>query len=115
MARFPRRARLRNATDFSKAFEHGIRLNEGPFTAVIADCKAAFPRLGLAVPRKAVPLAAQRNRVKRQVRESFRQCAALPAIDIVILARAAAGKSGNAALREALSRLWKRIAQCRAS
>jgi ribonuclease P protein component len=117
MARLTKRVRMRDAGDFTRAFECGGRLTEGPFTAVIADSKNATPRLGLAVPRKAVPLAAQRSRVKRQVRESFRHCAdRLPHVDIVIVARGGAGKSRNAVLREALSRLWTRIAkECRAS
>ena len=117
MARFARRARMRSAGDFAGAFERGKRLHEGPFTAVVAVGAERTLRLGLAVPRRAMPLATQRNRVKRQIRESFRGIAEmLPPLHIVILARTAAGKSSNVALREALSRLWKRIAhECRTS
>ncbi len=117
MARFARRARLLSAGDFASVFDNGVRFHEGPVTAVVMDYGGQRPRLGLAVSRKAVPMAAQRNRVKRQVRESFRYAAdQLPPLAVVILARPAAQGADNATLRHALSRLWERITQeCRKS
>jgi ribonuclease P protein component len=116
MTRFPPRVRLHSANEFTAVFEQGRRLQEAPLTAVFRLSQAA-PRLGLAIARKAVPLASERNRIKRQVRESFRLAhAQLPQVDIVILARPQAGAAANPALRHALARVWTRIAeQCRAS
>lgn len=116
MTRFPQRVRLRSANEFTAVFEQGRRLQEAPLSAVYRQSEGA-PRLGLAIARKAVPLASDRNRIKRQVRESFRSAQAqLPAVDIVILARPQAKAAANPVLRQALARMWARIAeQCHAS
>jgi len=75
------------------------------------------PRLGLAVSRKVSPTAVGRNRIKRQVRESFRtRQASLPGIDIVVMARREAAGAPSAQLRRSLERHWQRLAQrCDAS
>lgn len=112
MARFPRRARLLRPDDFKAAFESGQREQLPLFTAVVRGNQIQQPRLGLAVARKAVPLAVTRNRIKRHVRESFRQNQnRLPNVDLVILPRPAAGKANAAELRHQLERLWTRLAE----
>ncbi len=48
----------------------------------------ANARLGFAISRQKVRLAVGRNRLRRLIRESFRhQVAALPPVDLVVLAR----------------------------
>ncbi len=70
------------------------------------------PRLGLAVGIKAAGNAVNRNRIKRLVRESFRgRQRDLPAVDLVVNARPAAGKAPNAEIAESIAVLWNRIAQ----
>lgn len=110
MARFTRRARLLRPADFKAAFERGQREQLPLFSAVVCDSQQQQPRLGLAVARKAVPHAVTRNRIKRNVRESFRlNQARLPAVDLVILPRAAAGTAAAADLRTQLDKLWSRL------
>ena len=46
------------------------------------------PRLGIIIAKKNVKLAVERNRLKRQLRETFRkQRQVLPSLDIVLLAK----------------------------
>jgi ribonuclease P protein component len=67
-------------------------------------------RLGLAVGIKAAGNAAQRNRLKRLARESFRHRQQdLPSVDVVVNARPGAARSDNAAIRASLAAHWDRI------
>ena len=69
-------------------------------------------RLGLAISRKVSPKAVVRNRIKRQVRESFRlHQRALTGRDIVVAGHNAAGAADAKALRQALEKIWAEIAQ----
>ena len=69
-----------------------------------------YPRLGLAVARKAAGKAVRRNRLKRVIRESFRcRQHQLPAVDCIVMARPAAAGAGNRELAESLERHWQRI------
>lgn len=113
-ARFTRRARLLKPAEFKQAFAHGFRIHERGLTAVVAANTLGHPRLGLAVSKKAVPLAVDRNRLKRQIRETFRlQQAFLPAHDIVVLVKPGS-RLTTTLLRQSLERLWTRIAACSA-
>jgi ribonuclease P protein component len=67
-------------------------------------------RLGLAVGVRAAGNAVNRNRVKRVVREAFRHIhQELPAVDLVVNARPAAGKASNADMTASVMALWNRI------
>jgi len=69
-------------------------------------------RLGLAVGVRAAGNAVNRNRVKRVVREAFRHIhQELPAVDLVVNARPAAGKASNADMTASVTALWNRIRQ----
>ena len=65
-------------------------------------------RLGLSIAARTVGNAVHRNRLRRLIRESFRQ-QPLPPVDIVIGARSAARGAPAVTLRAALQRLWKQI------
>ncbi|MBI2384023.1 MAG: ribonuclease P protein component [Gammaproteobacteria bacterium] len=111
-ARFPPRARLRSPVDFEAALKSGARLNERLFTAAVHPNACGHARLGLAISKKAAPKAVARNRIKRQVRESFRhRFAELPPLDIVIFARSGAAAAAKAEQRQVLERLWQRVAE----
>jgi len=74
-------------------------------------------RLGLAIPRKHVKLAVARNRLKRLVRESFRQHQhALSGIDLVVTLRRDPSGLGNQDIFQRLEKHWQHIKQqCDAS
>lgn len=115
MARFPRRARLLKPPEFEQVFKNGRREAVQHFTAVAAATPTASedgPRLGLAISKKQAPLAVDRNRLKRQIRASFREARAqLPPCDFVVMAKPGAKDRKPADITADLSKLWKRIAQ----
>ena len=71
----------------------------------------ALPRLGLAITKKTVRNAVDRNRVKRIVRESFRHQPNLLDMDVVVLARYGIEHVNKTVLREQTDQLWLRLAK----
>jgi ribonuclease P protein component len=65
-------------------------------------------RLGLAISRRQAPSAVERNRIKRLVRECFRQRPwdRIP-FDLVVMLRAPTRGVTTAELRQELARLWE--------
>ncbi|HLE94492.1 MAG: ribonuclease P protein component [Sulfuricaulis sp.] len=74
-------------------------------------------RLGIIVSRKTSPRAVVRNRVKRQIRESFRGSQQrLNGLDIVVVASPKAGGAETAVLRTSLDQFWEKVElQCNRS
>ncbi|MCC7517202.1 MAG: ribonuclease P protein component, partial [Pseudomonadales bacterium] len=67
-------------------------------------------RLGLVIAKKHVRRAVDRNRVKRQLRDSFRlHKQNLIGLDIVALARPGLGALDNTALRAMIDAQWTRL------
>lgn len=97
----PRQARVRTRAEFDRIFQHGRR-TASPLLALHWHRDAQPPRLGLAVSRKVDRRAVGRNRIKRALRETFRQLRArLPDGAYVLVARPAAARHDNAALHAA--------------
>ncbi|MBS0569471.1 MAG: ribonuclease P protein component [Proteobacteria bacterium] len=108
--RHPRSARLLRPADFARLRESGRRLNSPQLSIQYDKGAGSGPRLGMAVSRRVSKLAVVRNRIRRQIRESFRlHHARLPACDFVVIARQAAAQGTNAQLRGELESLWSRL------
>ena len=114
---FPPPLRLLAAADFERVYALRQRVSDSYFSVNLAPNEIGTARLGLSVGAKAVGNSVSRNRIKRTVRESFREHrAGLPGVDLVVGARTLARSAHNARLRESLADLWKKIAkQCAAS
>ena len=84
------------------------------FTVLYRPNHAREARLGLAIGKKHCKLATGRNRLKRIVRESFRQHRRqLAGLDIVVLNQPAAAAASNGTLFDSLAQHWRRCAQAR--
>ena len=107
--KFPREARLLKETEFRAVFRTGRRARAGLLFARLRPNGRGRARLGLAVSRKATRKAVVRNRVRRQIRESFRvNQHRLAGLDVVVsLARPTRG--GAIDLRPRLPRLWSEV------
>jgi len=105
---FPPAARVRAKAEFDRVFEAGKRTAE-PLLALHRLDDGAPSRLGLAVSRKVDPHAVGRNRIKRVLRDAFRKSRGeLGTGAYVIVARPAAAKVDNPALRAAFLRVLQR-------
>ena len=106
-AHFPRSARLLQAQDFKFVFAAAKPYRNRAFTLLVRKNNLQHARLGLAISKKAVRKAVQRNRLKRLVRESFRQWQnQLPNIDVVVLAKPEAVNMRNPEIYKALEQTW---------
>ncbi|MBP8098648.1 MAG: ribonuclease P protein component [Arenimonas sp.] len=107
---FPRSAHLRVSAQFQAVFGEGRRIS-GTCFRLHANLPAGADqtRLGVTVSKRVDKLSVGRNRIRRQVKESFRLLRqSLPAGDYVLLARPEAAQADNAALRAELLSLFER-------
>lgn len=65
-------------------------------------------RLGLAISKKQVARAVNRNRIKRLFRESFR-LTSLENIDVIALARTNLGSMSNREISAKLEKAWQKL------
>lgn len=111
-ALFPPCVRLRQAGQYKAVFAHGQRQADAIFTVISLPRKTGPARLGMVVSKKVSRLAVQRNRIKRQIRESFRRYRLqLPAMDLVVMARYQAASRSNAELGRSLQQHWQRLSR----
>ena len=109
---FSRHQRLITPTQFRRVFKSGMRVGDNSMTVIALNNKKAYARLGLAVPKKHVKLAVQRNRLKRIIRESFRQHqTTLAGNDIVVLIKRDMTAKTNAQIFSQLDQHWLAVEQ----
>jgi ribonuclease P protein component len=109
---FNRDSRLLTPGHFQSVFSKPLRFGSSHITILITPNTDERNRLGLAIAKKRVKLAVQRNRVKRQVRESFRlHQHELPHIDMVVMVKSGTDKLENTEIRKQLEKIWRKIIQ----
>jgi ribonuclease P protein component len=107
---FSKQQRLQSKAQFDYVFRNGGR-DHGPlFTVFFCRNNLDCPRLGLAVSRRVSHRAVVRNRIKRQVREAFRQNKDLIAgFDCVVVAKPAAASHEQHSVNSSLVKHWRKI------
>ncbi len=109
---FPRENRLLTPAQYRAVFDHPVRTTDNYFTVLCRTSGDTTPRLGLAVAKKNSRLAVDRNRIKRVIRESFRNNkVTLGGINYVVLSRAGANSATNRELFASLQRHWRKLSQ----
>ncbi len=112
---FGREKRLLVPRQFKAVFDSPSGKVPGKNVLLLArDNALDHPRLGMVIGKKSVKLSVERNRLKRQIRESFRHNLELLAgWDIVIVAKRGLGDLENEELKQQFGKLWKRLARSR--
>ncbi|WP_026331104.1 ribonuclease P protein component [Thioalkalivibrio sp. ALMg13-2] len=107
---FPRRVRLLTGADYQRVFKDARRQRGRDLTLLYRHSESGEARLGLAIGKRHVRHASDRNRIKRIVREAFRQCRiSLPPVDMIVLARGGAATTDRRALRAEIDSLLERL------
>ncbi len=108
--KFTRDQRLLDKAAFQQVFGNGRASRDRNFTVLFCENGLEHARLGLAIAKRRVRRASQRNRLKRLVRESFRLAGNdLPAVDLVIMAGAGAESADNKTIFASLAAHWDRV------
>jgi len=115
--RFQRRMRLLTASDYERVFQNPQKSSGKALTVLARRSDREPARLGLAIPRKQIRRAVERNRIKRLIRESFRRHQELLyGLDVVVIGRSGLMKKNTQAVFECLEKHWRQVsARCRGS
>lgn len=106
---FGREKRLTQADEFTKVFKEARRKSDGLLTLLYRENSLSHPRLGLAIAKKSLPRAHDRNRIKRLIREQFRlHQNELANVDMVLMCRPAIKTADNPTVIKALNRLFNK-------
>ncbi|MCP3894620.1 MAG: ribonuclease P protein component [Bacteroides sp.] len=107
---FDRRYRLLKPEDFRYVFEKACKVSDRYLTLLARPNNIGYPRLGMAIAKKQIKTAVGRNRVKRQIRESFRlHKEIIGGLDIVILARSGSDRCDPRKLQASLDNRWREL------
>jgi ribonuclease P protein component len=102
--------RLHNKSEFDRVYKDARRFADALFAIFVRSNGSSTPRLGLSIAARIVGNAVRRNRIKRLIRQHQHD---LPAVDIVVNARAGARNADNASIVRSLERHWQSVAkQC---
>jgi ribonuclease P protein component len=108
MNTFSKSKRLLEKKDYDLVFSQSNKLANSEFIILYCKNDSGHARLGLAISKKMVSKAHDRNRLKRIVRETFRTTN-LPEIDIVVLAKRGVATIPNSILIPNLHKSWSKL------
>jgi len=108
---FSRDKRLLIPRQFKAVFDSpGGKIPGKSVLLLVRENGLDHPRIGMVIGKKSVKLSVERNRLKRLIRESFRQHQALMGgWDIVVVARKGIAESNNVEITRQFGKFWKRI------
>lgn len=108
MYAFKKTQRLLKKIDYDHVFEQAKKIVTSEFIVLFRTNNLGHARLGLALSKKMIARAHDRNRIKRLLREGFRQ-KKLPAIDLIFLARSGLSAKTNSSVNATLSKTWEQL------
>jgi ribonuclease P protein component len=104
---FSRQQRLLTGKDYKQVFDNAKRVGNPYWTVYGFAHKERKTQLGLAIAKKTVRRAHERNRLKRLSREAFRKMQAqLVGVNLVVMAGRSAQTADNDTLTEQLIKLF---------
>jgi len=112
--RFTQSHRLLDAAAFGRVFDKATRSRDKLFTVLCRRNQTSIGRLGLAISKKHCRQATARNRIKRIIRESFRQQQTLlSGLDVVVINQPGATQASRQEVADSLDKHWQRCSKAR--
>ena len=112
--RFTKDNRLLDAAAYGRVFDRATRSRDKLFTVLCRRNKQSIARLGLAISKKHCRKATARNRIKRTVRESFRQQQELlSGLDVVVINQPGAAMATSGQINDSLDKHWQRCSKAK--
>ncbi|KTC84939.1 ribonuclease P protein component [Legionella brunensis] len=105
---FDKTRRLLTKSDYDHVFAQAKKVVTSEFIILYRKNSLGYARLGLALSKKMIPQAHDRNRLKRLLRETFR-VKQLPAIDVIVLARSGVANVENKTINATLGKTWDKL------
>lgn len=107
---FPKFHRLLKSKQFKIVFDGTHKIRNKYLLVFATKNNFDYPRLGLAISKKSVKLAVNRNRIKRIIRNEFRlHKNLLNGFDIIIVSKPLINDLANNELKEILVQEWKKL------
>ena len=101
--------RLLTPGDYQRVFKNPVKFFQPGLLFLCNKNSLGYSRLGMAVSKKNLPKAVDRNRIKRLIREAFRQRLSHKGVDVVVLTRNPIINMDNTQIFEQLDWLLQRI------
>ena len=107
---FSRELRLLTPEDFQPVFKKATPAVSPHITLLAKKNLKSYSRIGMAIPKKHIKKAVERNRIRRVLREYFRHNhQQLPDIDLVVVAKSGIAELSNLELTLTMDKLWKKL------
>ncbi len=107
---FPKNKRLLTKFDYDRVFSQTSKWVTSEFIVLFSKNSVGQTRLGLAISKKTVPKAHDRNRIKRILRETFRT-RTLASFDVIVLAKRGVDKIQNSVLITQINKAWDKLVE----
>ncbi|RUO81027.1 ribonuclease P protein component [Idiomarina tyrosinivorans] len=110
---YSRELRLLTPAHFQAVFQKPpVKAVTAELTMLATPNGLEHARIGVTISKKRAKRAVDRNRIKRQIRETFRlKQYKIPAFDIVVIAKQGITSLENPELRERLNYLWRKLSK----
>ncbi len=109
MQSFDKSKRLLTKQEYDHVFSQAQKISIPYFIVLFRSNTVGHARLGMALSKRMIAKAHDRNRIKRMVRESFRKMVTLSSVDIIILAKPGIAKVENTILKDKLLQAWNKL------